>query len=409
RISELSGEGSLFPDLSSLTSMEKLMLRSCNITGTIPSYISTMSKLKQLDLSFNNLEGEIPDDLKGLSNVEKLYLTGNSLNGSVPDWIRNGVDRRLKKEELTRVSVWVKLRDVPMAAFIVDGLSAIATKIFKSLILDSFTTYYSVHINCAGPEVTIGNKVFEDDQDLGGDTKFIPANNRWGYSNTGYPWDTNVTIADYTRTNVSELTMNGYELYTKARHSSLSLTYYGRCLANGNYTVTLYFAEIVFRDNRSFHSLGRRVFDVYVQEYQLKNFDIMNEAGGVDKEVIKEIKNVCVTNNTLEIRFQYAGGGTTNVPRRGEYGPIISAISMSSEFKPPVNGKTRKFITVGVVALLCLTLILLGIAWQRGYIGDRRKTDLQGLDVHTGIFTYRQIQAATDNFADSKWFWIRIQ
>ncbi|GKB92393.1 probable LRR receptor-like serine/threonine-protein kinase, partial [Tanacetum coccineum] len=374
RISELSGEGSLFPDLSSLTSMEKLMLRSCNITGTIPSYISTMSKLKQLDLSFNNLEGEIPDDLKGLSNVEKLYLTGNSLNGSVPDWIRNGVDRRLKKEELTRVSVWVKLRDVPMAAFIVDGLSAIATKIFKSAentskdsmvivilnleddgykylsdrlnlikffskgliyslskllvqfgylkstvdlsynnfieetvpttcretlsysggnhgdlgkCLRSFRCskpYYSVHINCGGPEVTIGNKVFEDDQDPGGAAKFIPTNNPWGYSNTGYAWDANITMADYTTTNVSTLTMNGYELYTKARHSSLSLTYYGRCLANGNYTVTLYFAEIVFRDNRSFQSLGRRVFDVYVQEYQLKNFDIMNEAGGVDKE-----------------------------------------------------------------------------------------------------------------------------
>ncbi|GKB14522.1 kinase RLK-Pelle-DLSV family protein, partial [Tanacetum coccineum] len=137
--------------------------------------------------------------------------------------------------------------------------------------------------------------------------------------------------------------------------------------------------------------------------YQLKNFDITNEAGGVDKEVIKKIKNVCVTNNTLEIRFQYAGRGTTTVPTRGVYGPIISAISMSSEFKPPV-GKTRKFISIGVVALLCLTLTLLGIAWQWGYIGDRRKTelaDLQGLDVHTGIFTYRQIQAATDNFADS--------
>ncbi|KAK2983761.1 hypothetical protein RJ640_001636 [Escallonia rubra] len=59
--------------------------------------------------------------------------------------------------------------------------------------------------------------------------------------------------------------MNDYELYTTARLSPLSLTYYARCLANGDYTVTLHFAEIIFRDNRSYQSLGRRVFDVYIQ------------------------------------------------------------------------------------------------------------------------------------------------
>lgn len=59
--------------------------------------------------------------------------------------------------------------------------------------------------------------------------------------------------------------MNDSELYTTARMSPLSLTYYARCLANGNYTVTLHFAEIIFRDNRSYQSLGRRMFDIYVQ------------------------------------------------------------------------------------------------------------------------------------------------
>ena len=29
----------------------------------------------------------------------------------------------------------------------------------------------------------------------------------------------------------------------------------------------LHFVEIVFRDNRSFYSLGRRIFDVYVQAF----------------------------------------------------------------------------------------------------------------------------------------------
>ncbi|KAK2994751.1 hypothetical protein RJ640_031024 [Escallonia rubra] len=59
--------------------------------------------------------------------------------------------------------------------------------------------------------------------------------------------------------------MNDSELYTTARLSPLSLTYYARCLANGDYNVTLQFAEIIIRDNRSYQSLGRRVFDVYIQ------------------------------------------------------------------------------------------------------------------------------------------------
>nr|GFA49541.1 hypothetical protein [Tanacetum cinerariifolium] len=46
----------------------------------------------------------------------------------------------LRKEVLTRVLFWVKLRGVPMKAFTVDGLSAIATKIGKSFMIDSITS-----------------------------------------------------------------------------------------------------------------------------------------------------------------------------------------------------------------------------------------------------------------------------
>ena len=62
----------------------------------------------------------------------------------------------------------------------------------------------------------------------------------------------------------------------------------------------------------------------------LKDFDIVKEAKGVDKEVIKETKAVQVKNKTLEIRFHWSGKGTTTSPRRGIYGPLISAISIES-------------------------------------------------------------------------------
>ncbi|CAH1416317.1 unnamed protein product [Lactuca virosa] len=354
RISDLSGEGLKFPNLSRLTNMKTLMLRSCNITGKIPDYISNLSNLKHLDLSFNNLNGEIPD-LSGLKSIEKIYLTGNSLNGSVPTWMITNKDVDLSIDlsynnfrENTVPSGCD--RSLNLYRSYSTGNNSELAKCLRPCIQN----ISSVHINCGGPRVTIGKKTYEADEDPGGPAIFVRSNeDYWGYSSTG---------------------------------------------------IKLHFAEIVFRDNRSYHSLGRRSFDIYVQGInQVKNFDIKNEAGGVDKPRIKIIKNVCVTNGTLEIRFHYAGKGTTATPQKGDFGPLISAISMESESKAPTHGKIFAYAAGAMAALLCLSLIVLGIAWKRGYIWDKnsREKDLRGLDLQMGVFTYRQIKAATDDFADS--------
>ncbi|KAK2973558.1 hypothetical protein RJ640_017421, partial [Escallonia rubra] len=96
--------------------------------------------------------------------------------------------------------------------------------------------------------------------EFAGSAKFVASTENWGTSSTGLFWDRNKTLDNFTAKNVSVLRMNDSELYTTARLSPLSLTYYARCLANGDYTVTLHFAEIIFRDNQSYQSLGRRVF-----------------------------------------------------------------------------------------------------------------------------------------------------
>ena len=66
-----------------------------------------------------------------------------------------------------------------------------------------------------------------------------------------------------------------------------------------------------------------------------KDFSIQEEAGGVGKAIIKNFTAI-VTGNALEIRFYWAGKGTTGLPVRGVYGPLISAISVT-------HGKLRKF------------------------------------------------------------------
>ncbi|KAG6642318.1 hypothetical protein CIPAW_09G134200 [Carya illinoinensis] len=370
RISDLLGEGSKFPSLSNMKGMKRLMLRSCNLSGTIPTYISQMPELQILDLSFNRLEGKVPD-YKNLDKLEYMFLTSNLLTGAIPKWIldRDGRDQL----------------DLSYNNFSEGSVEPTACRetlnVFGSFLgWNNSNTWecqknnpcakdrYSVHINCGGKAITSGNIKYEED-------RYAAVNN------------------------VSTLRMNSYELYTSARLSPLSLTYYVRCLANGNYTVTLSFAEIVFRDNRSFYSLGRRIFDVYIQEKRvLKDFDIENAAQGVDKNVSRTYTAV-VSNKVLQIRFHWAGKGTTAVPKRGIYGPLISAISVESDFSPPV--KVEIFIVIGaVVSVLFLILMILGILWWKGCIGGKksRETELRGLDLQTGFFTYRQIKAATNNF-----------
>ena len=61
----------------------------------------------------------------------------------------------------------------------------------------------------------------------------------------------------------------GSELYQTARLSASSLRYYGLGLQNGNYTVDLQFAESAFPDNNTWKSLGKRVFDVYIQVFNV--------------------------------------------------------------------------------------------------------------------------------------------
>lgn len=57
-----------------------------------------------------------------------------------------------------------------------------------------------------------------------------------------------------------------------------------------------------------------------------KDFNIEAEALGVLKPVTKPF-TANVTDNILEIRFQWAGKGSTAIPIGGVYGPLVSAIS----------------------------------------------------------------------------------
>ncbi|KAK2967495.1 hypothetical protein RJ640_010136 [Escallonia rubra] len=72
----------------------------------------------------------------------------------------------------------------------------------------------------------------------------------------------NTNSSDYLKNITCEISN---DVYATARICPVSLKYYGFCLRQGNYTVTLHFAEIVYSEGEDHSILGERVFDIYIQ------------------------------------------------------------------------------------------------------------------------------------------------
>lgn len=60
----------------------------------------------------------------------------------------------------------------------------------------------------------------------------------------------------------------------------------------------------------------------------LTDFNIAEEANGVGKGIFKDF-NTFVNGSTLDIHLYWNGKGTTAIPDRGVYGPLISAIAVT--------------------------------------------------------------------------------
>ena len=71
------------PDLSGMTSLEKLKLASNKLTGGIPASLGSMSNLKWLIINSNPLKGTIPD-LSSMTSLTHLWVHTNGLEGSIP-------------------------------------------------------------------------------------------------------------------------------------------------------------------------------------------------------------------------------------------------------------------------------------------------------------------------------------
>ncbi|XP_049398008.1 probable LRR receptor-like serine/threonine-protein kinase At1g53430 isoform X1 [Solanum stenotomum] len=402
RISDLRGEQMQFPNLTGLTKMRRLTLRNCSIFGPIPLYVGAMP-LKLLDLSNNMLNGPILDTFRQL-DFDYMFLGNNALSGAIPSWVVSS-DKNIdiSYNNFTHISnEGCQPSAINLAASYSDTMNTFNNTdswcSMKPLSCPTEAKYHSLFINCGGGRITFEGNDYEADLTYRGPSYFFSSSDRWAFSSSGvYVGLANVS---YIATNRFLLNISGPDFYNTARLAPNSLKYYGLCLLGGSYRVRLHFAEIMFSNDSTYSSLGRRIFDVAIQgRVVLKDFNIMEEANGVGEVIIKDFDDITVS-STLEIHLYWTGKGTNAIPDRGVYGPLISAISVTPNFK--IGRRLPVGAVIGIVlASIVVVLIVLFSLWKKGIFGgkiNQEELELRALDLQTGHFRLRQIKAATNNF-----------
>ncbi|KAL1829621.1 hypothetical protein ACET3Z_008033 [Daucus carota] len=411
RITDIKSPIQQFPDLSRITGIIRLVLRSCNLSGEFPPYIWQMQLVEVVDASFNRLVGEIPNDISGKS-LRMVFLAGNMLSGNIPESIlKDGFSVDLSYNNFTWQGPGQPTCRSNMNYYINLFKSSSTGNPLRGILPcteDLTCPRYgcSLHVNSGGNDLQIKENsekvLYEGDAEAeGGSARYYRSNNFWGFSSTGdYMDDNNYQNTRYIKSLPSA--NNSPDLYTAARLSPLSLTYFRYCLQNGSYAVSLHFSEIQFTNDNSYSNLGKRIFNIYIQgELVEKDFNIEEEAGEAQRPVIKQY-NASVTNNIIEIRFYWAGKGTTRVPSRGVYGPLISAISVNPNFGSCKTGGKKNsnvYLIVGV-AVFCVIALSITILWWKGCFKGKksRGKDFEAVELQTVCFSLKHIKAATNNF-----------
>ncbi|KAG2640971.1 probable LRR receptor-like serine/threonine-protein kinase At1g56130 isoform X2 [Panicum virgatum] len=411
--------------ISSLTSLSTLILRNCKLSDNLGAVdMSKLTNLILLDLSFNNIIGQVPRSILTLEKLEFLFLGNNSLTGSLPD-VKSASLKNLdfSYNQLTgRFPSWATESDLHLNLvannFVLDSTNdSILPSGLNCLQQDTpcflgSPQYYSFAVDCGSNRSMKGsdNTMYDvDPSDIGASSYYVTGQTRWGVSNVGKfnqaPNGSNIIYSS----NEPFQNAADSELFQTARMSASSLRYYGLGLENGNYTVVLQFAETAYPDTQTWQSLGRRVFDIYVQgSLREKDFNIRKTAGGKSFTAVRKSYIATVSKNFLEIHLFWAGKGTCCIPKQGYYGPMISALSVTPNFTPTVrNGVPKKKSKAGAIAGILIGALVLGLAALFGIFMltkrrrrlARQQQELYDLIGQPDVFSYAELKLATNNFS----------
>uniref|UniRef100_A0A6N2LI16 non-specific serine/threonine protein kinase n=1 Tax=Salix viminalis TaxID=40686 RepID=A0A6N2LI16_SALVM len=355
-----SMEGPIPSNISQLTSLESLRISDLSGSSSTLPNLQAMTKLSNLDLSINRLTGNI-SIFKNLES-KTVFLSNNLLTGEVPPWALT----KRKQADLSYNNFSNVTR--PTSGGCQEQQKNLTDEwcFTKGLPCKQNPEHRSLFINCGGGSVAFNDRTYAEDSTGGGPVSFLFFQGGWGYSSTGIYLENKT--AQFLAKNDFNLSVK--DVYETARLAPQSLKYYALCLAKGKYKVQLHFAEIMYSNDQTYRSLGRRIFDISIQGITLrKNFNIAERAGGVGIGITEVFDNIIVNGSTLEIHLYWAGKGTTFVPDRGVHGPLISAITVTPYLK---KGGLSAGAVIGIVAASCvLAALFLLLLRTKGYLGGK--------------------------------------
>uniref|UniRef100_A0A0E0GYQ3 non-specific serine/threonine protein kinase n=1 Tax=Oryza nivara TaxID=4536 RepID=A0A0E0GYQ3_ORYNI len=419
RVNKLDVVGQIPSELQNLTRLENLALGFNPLSGPLPKELGNLTNLISLGISLNNFTGGLPEELGNLTKLKQFLASDNGFTGKIPDYlgsmtnleemrigdIVNGISPLALISNLTSLNTLI-LRNCK----IYGDLGAVDFSMFEKLSLlflgnnnlagrlPDGTSSSLKAMNLVANNFLLGstsnsntstrgsdNTIYEaDPANLGAATYYVTGQTRWGVSSVGHYFRaTDAKNIIYSSQNFNNVVDS--KLFETGRVSPSSLRYYGLGLENGNYTVLLRFAEIAFPDSQTWLSLGRRVFDIYIQgALKEKDFDIRKTAGGKSFSVVNRSFMVTVSKNFLEIHLFWA------------------------DFTPTVrNGIPKSESKVGIIAGISVGAIVLVLAALFGVftlLKKRRalayqKEELYYLVGQPDVFNYAELKLATDNFS----------
>uniref|UniRef100_A0A1D1ZIT1 non-specific serine/threonine protein kinase n=1 Tax=Anthurium amnicola TaxID=1678845 RepID=A0A1D1ZIT1_9ARAE len=279
RIGDILNQSSTLDFIQNMNSLTNLVIRNSKISDNIPSSFGQYTKLQLLDLSFNNLTGQLPESLFNLSSLQFLFLGNNSLSGSLPTQKSTSIQNiDLSYNQLSGgFPTWVSEQNLRLNLvannFVLDDSNNSVTSSGLHCLQRNipcnrdYPIYSSFGINCGGSKSITASDgtVYEiDDQNVTTASYYLTDTRKWGVSSIGRFMDSQSPSYTWSVSNQFPNTLDT-ELFQTARLSPSSLRYYGLGLENGNYTIKLQFAETAFPNSTTWQSVGRRIFNIYIQ------------------------------------------------------------------------------------------------------------------------------------------------
>ncbi|KAG2320646.1 hypothetical protein Bca52824_013859 [Brassica carinata] len=362
--------GSIPMEWASLPYLTSISVCANRLSGDIPKGLGTFINLTQFRLSDNHLNGSIPEFIGNLSKLQRLELYASGLREPIPDSIfrlENLIDLRISDTTaglgqfphiISKNLKFLVLRNLNLTGPIPTTIWDLPNLMTLDLSFNTLTG--EIPADAAAPKYTyLAGNLFSGKIESG---PFLTASTNIDLSYNNFTWSPSCR---------ERINVNTYES-SRSRNRLTRLLPCSAISQCQNYSKSLH-VNCGGPD-------GKLVWE---------DFNIRVEANGTHKEVIKEV-NTTVTDNTLEIRLYWAGKGTTIIPKRGNYGSLISAISVCPKHK------TRTYpLILGITALiLSLVFLFFGAFYWKKCISNADA----GKRGNISSFSLKQLKVATDSF-----------